>query len=117
KHLGSDPSQTPNTKHQAPEKFQCPNPKRTAAAASQIGPARSEADDLQLGIWSFFGVWSLELGLSTLELPSSFPVAKPGPPSGIVRDPGGGLRFVAAVDEQRPTFCFRSGQFRFPKST
>jgi hypothetical protein len=36
----------PNTKLQAPEKLQTPKPKT----------------DLEFGDWSFFGVWSLEIG-------------------------------------------------------
>src|SRR5207245_11155463 len=40
--------QTPNTKHQAPEKLQ----------------ARSAGRGLELGTWDFFGVWSLVFGVS-----------------------------------------------------
>jgi hypothetical protein len=44
--------ETPNSKHQAPEKFQAPNPK-----------CRSDTAELELEIWSFFGVWSLVFGV------------------------------------------------------
>src|SRR6266536_2593080 len=43
--------ETPNPKHQAPEKSQTSNSKTGRRLAA-----------LELGTWSFFGVWSLEFG-------------------------------------------------------
>ncbi|PWU11502.1 MAG: hypothetical protein C5B50_23240 [Verrucomicrobia bacterium] len=43
-------SQTPNTKHQTPEKHQAPN-------------SNSRPQLLKVGDWSFFGVWCLVFGV------------------------------------------------------
>jgi len=44
--------ETPNPKHQAPEKSQAPNPKR-----------RLDTAILELGIWGLFGAWILVFGV------------------------------------------------------
>src|SRR2546425_4706534 len=47
-------NETPNPKHQAPEKSQTSNSKTCRRLAA-----------LEFGTWSFFGVWSLEFGASS----------------------------------------------------
>src|SRR5262245_3875037 len=48
-------SKVPNSKLQVPNKFQAPSLKRTSVRTEIVF-------GLELGIWSFFGVWNLELG-------------------------------------------------------
>jgi hypothetical protein len=65
-------AKAPNTKHQAPEKSQTPKPEpasevRSTVSAILVGVGRFtclETLVLELGIWSFFGAWNLELGAS-----------------------------------------------------
>ncbi|PWU21923.1 MAG: hypothetical protein C5B50_00595 [Verrucomicrobia bacterium] len=59
--------QTPNTKHQTPEKHQFSNTRRT-------GRAR-----LKLGVWSFFGVWCLVFGVCVCSAQAQSP--KPAKPA------------------------------------
>jgi hypothetical protein len=51
-------NETPNTKHQTPEKHQTPNTKAKRTRR------------LELGVWSFSGVWCLVFGVSSLCLAS-----------------------------------------------
>src|SRR6266496_512218 len=63
-------NETPNPKHQAPEKSQTSNSKTCRRLAA-----------LELGTWSFFGVWSLEFGAliggRISPLPAPLPTSAP----------------------------------------
>jgi multidrug efflux system membrane fusion protein len=54
-------SEIPNSKSQTPNKSQAPGSKQSGASAR---PTASSKDDVHLdvGVWSFFGIWNLELG-------------------------------------------------------
>jgi hypothetical protein len=57
-------AKTPNTKHQAPEKHQAPNTK--ANHRGGFGAWSLELlCFLELGVWSFSGVWCLVFGVSS----------------------------------------------------
>ncbi len=65
--------QTPNTENQRSSKLQSPNSKESSnpkfkmsrvADAGAVSPgAGSPVGGLELGIWKFFGVWSLEFAV------------------------------------------------------
>src|SRR5216117_4429868 len=65
-HLRRPLSETPSTKPQAPEKFRNRNTKNQAPNTKEIPSSKHQtaarASSLELGAWSFSGVWSLVFG-------------------------------------------------------
>src|SRR6266496_3121313 len=60
------PSETPSTKPRAPEKFRNRNTKHQDPNTKEIPSSKlqtaARASSLELGAWSFSGVWSLVFG-------------------------------------------------------
>src|SRR6266498_1126955 len=86
-------NETPNPKHQAPEKSQTSNSKTGRRLAA-----------LELGTWSFFGVWSLEFGALIGGRISPLPDPLPTSPSwgeGIDRGPGGSIKQTQSLGRRK----------------